>query len=535
MKKHRITHGSRHRPSAARTRHREQRYLDAEVLGRDFVEDEWHTTWDEIWDHHFNLCGSGCCHDHFDTTYKAVLAFLTAPEPLEARVETGVWERISVLEDGGDDCRMDDEEPSLMEPEQLEEGLRLHMRAVHDDKTQVRELLRFSQAELAVLREFRTRTPSGNPARGEISHPVVRMLAWLLVLEPFWLRSPVTWSMPAICDEGAVISLTRHLFVHHPVPECLLRTPLIEPGPQDGLGWFPWKWFSWLILLGGGGSVRRAASQMGWWTSGEFMRQLHLAPAHMTPDEGSLWAEVRRHGGSEALFQAFHDSDAFNLDPTDVPDAALAGRIPDWFRERMAFRRLWQQTLEWMCRHLDELPVEDLSVILTWVSHCHAETGRGRGAAFSFKGRTSASVLRAANMHADEVLAAQEFSLGRLISWQGQGWDACLTDAQEINWTVKELVSNRELAEEGRAMRHCVASYARRCESGLCAVFSVRRGGIRVLTVEVGLPQKEILQIRGSCNRAPHVSELEVVNQWFAEVAAAPGKHLQTGPYSQAR
>ena len=66
-------------------------------------------------------------------------------------------------------------------------------------------------------------------------------------------------------------------------------------------------------------------------------------------------------------------------------------------------------------------------------------------------------------------------------------------------------------------MRHCVVLYAPSCVAGQCAIFSLRRNGIRVLTVEIGLPGRGVLQARGACNREANPSEMTVVNKWLQE------------------
>ena len=84
------------------------------------------------------------------------------------------------------------------------------------------------------------------------------------------------------------------------------------------------------------------------------------------------------------------------------------------------------------------------------------------------------------------------------------------------HWTIKEVLTRRDLFDEGRAMRHCVASYEHSCVSGRSAIWSMgleRNDGRRkpVLTVEVAVGRKLICQVRGKANRLPTEKELEIL------------------------
>jgi hypothetical protein len=61
-----------------------------------------------------------------------------------------------------------------------------------------------------------------------------------------------------------------------------------------------------------------------------------------------------------------------------------------------------------------------------------------------------------------------------------------LTEAEVEGFVFKPLATQGAIVEEGQAMGHCVASYARDVASGECALWGVRRGEERVATLEVG-------------------------------------------------
>lgn len=68
---------------------------------------------------------------------------------------------------------------------------------------------------------------------------------------------------------------------------------------------------------------------------------------------------------------------------------------------------------------------------------------------------------------------------------------------------VVPLRSGRALSEEGMAMHHCVGSYSREVRSGSSRIFSLRREGHRVATIEIGgtaSGSPSVYQVRGPCN-----------------------------------
>jgi len=97
-----------------------------------------------------------------------------------------------------------------------------------------------------------------------------------------------------------------------------------------------------------------------------------------------------------------------------------------------------------------------------------------------------------------------------------------------IKWRITELLSSRELEEEGRVMGHCAATYAVSCHRRIASIWSVTcetaSGVKRLLTVEVRLKVKEIVQVRGKKNRLPESKEEEVIRRWAAREGLTIGE-----------
>lgn len=87
------------------------------------------------------------------------------------------------------------------------------------------------------------------------------------------------------------------------------------------------------------------------------------------------------------------------------------------------------------------------------------------------------------------------------------------------DWTIRELLGSDELNAEGKAMRHCVADYKRRCLQRQTTIWSVvmetpdgRRR--RRVTVEVDPETREIIQAKARLNAPPDPAARAVLVEW---------------------
>src|SRR5262249_13159800 len=105
------------------------------------------------------------------------------------------------------------------------------------------------------------------------------------------------------------------------------------------------------------------------------------------------------------------------------------------------------------------------------------------------------------------------------LTWKARGLDWESGEDEATAWTIRELTSAKALAEESRAMHHCVVSYAHRCAHGHAAIFSLCADGLRRVTVELDLLRHRIVQVRGACNRSATSEEQVVLERWLADTS----------------
>ena len=126
---------------------------------------------------------------------------------------------------------------------------------------------------------------------------------------------------------------------------------------------------------------------------------------------------------------------------------------------------------------------------------------------FSMKGRTVQSMLRRMqDWHRSLGLGSAS------LSWVRSPIEPLLLeepsrDGSEAprRWHMVELINSAQLRNEGAALHHCVASYAKRCHRGISSIWSLRFWQVEkinhVLTVEVDPKRRTVIQARGRANR----------------------------------
>ena len=97
-------------------------------------------------------------------------------------------------------------------------------------------------------------------------------------------------------------------------------------------------------------------------------------------------------------------------------------------------------------------------------------------------------------------------------------------------WRIKELMNSQELISEGRQMSHCVATYAKSCQTGNCSIWSssleTEEGMAKLLTIEVRNSTQAIKQIRGKLNRFAANNEKLIIRRWASREELAVAEYL---------
>ena len=318
------------------------------------------------------------------------------------------------------------------------------------------------------------------------------------------VRGVETWKVPGYNAQRQMQSLLRHLFCLYPMPV-----------------WFDSAWTSkvdcptwrrWYVQVGQGASLR-SMPEVPIAMTKRMMHFAMLAPNEYDVAQAIRWGQVRGMGGTAAVAAAVVAASAIftaeqepfwatviqfmaahpMLDPHQV------GPIIDYIRSRKF------------------VPGEQMVVEGRVVGGVIAEPN------FSMKGRTAESLLRQVERWHRELARVPRGSKSR--TWRPCGIEGMQrvegTEPKVRIISIRELCSSAELMEEGRQLKHCVYSYTESCESGRRAIFSLRvdegRGEERLITLEVAVKLRQIVQARGRYNRAATLVEQRIVRGWAVQ------------------
>jgi hypothetical protein len=158
---------------------------------------------------------------------------------------------------------------------------------------------------------------------------------------------------------------------------------------------------------------------------------------------------------------------------------------------------------------------------------------------FTFSGRTITSVIKLTNewhesLRREETARRNQRDAFRRArdgnrinekllfpsKWDGMGITQFRYETDDCTWTVTELRTSQDLLNEGRKMKNCIASYADRCASGNCSIFTVERIFPvnqmieKAATFEVIPSKRTLVQAKGKCNSAVSLKTMNVIKRW---------------------
>ncbi len=197
---------------------------------------------------------------------------------------------------------------------------------------------------------------------------------------------------------------------------------------------------------------------------------------------------------------------------SEIPPSRLSQCIPADPAEQSA----WLETTYQWHRHAARV-TRDPDWLVAWAAanSCHRFPDAGIRELVDFAGRDRAAfdtrwnlpqaVAACERWHAE--IANKAFSAGlsedRLHEVADYG--PLPLRATVSGHTFTALRSRAEIFAEGRAMHHCVATYAEDVLQGQCWIYSVKRDGAHAATLELSRSRTgfEISQLCAHCNRTP--------------------------------
>lgn len=326
----------------------------------------------------------------------------------------------------------------------------------------------------------------------------VHIQALQFMVSAEWLRPPGEWSPKGKGRDALLWSLASHLFAKFPMPNFLWTAFLESPDNARAL-------VPIVTHVAAGGSLYEAIQ------TDSSLPSLTRKQCHTllrSPSAGSFlasirWVQVQSHGGTPRLARCWSKT-------------RPGSRVED--RAREAF---WDSVIAFLTKNpmLDTAQVAPLTDYLTY--------RRNENGSFSMKGRTAMALLQSmAEWHGE---LNRHRRVGNL-TFEPSGFRSGKFDFSHRDkrgnfitqtWRMDEILTEQELAKEGRAQGHCVWSYKDSIEKRHTSIWSLSHETLRRLTIEVRNESRRIVQAAGKHNRAPSNEEWRVMKKW------ADDNHMQ--------
>jgi hypothetical protein len=310
-----------------------------------------------------------------------------------------------------------------------------------------------------------------------------------------WLRPISDWTPKGKSKATLFCSLVDHLVVEYRVPDFLYSVFAVDPMKNRNARALA-HFFRYVAQGGSPYAYMRSAFLPVVMTRKMCHEFMH------SPKDMDFFQAVRRAqaivlGGNRSLIKAICKS------------SLARGLTRD--------ERFWLSVIKWFCENGD-LDMDQIGPLIDFIS-----ARRRADTRYSMKGRTAGSLVRAMEVWHREL--ARPRAVEKVVfkrsgipegSWKFPGKTPGGQPVTVV-WDIKEILTSEELADEGRRMHHCVYAYVHSIKECFISVWSLRRDGGRLLTVEVRNRGREIVQARGKYNRRATSAELNKLKRWATE------------------
>jgi hypothetical protein len=310
-----------------------------------------------------------------------------------------------------------------------------------------------------------------------------------------WPGTPASWQ-PAVC------SLAYHLVGKYAVPPFLASAWYATDGAYAEAK------REWFVAHARGASFRSLALPIVMTRKMEHI--FLMSHDHLAIEHAMRRAELVALGASDELVQTILETRS----ATDLRHGAF-------------WREMWMFLVANTCA-IDLVQIGPMIDFVQAIRHERVAVETPDGIvlrdppqpSFSVKGRTVRSMLRLMHdWHRCLGLANGDYTLApsqlRPLLMEEPPQDP---SAPPVVWQLVELTNSAQLRTEGTVLHHCVGSYADRCWRGTSRIWSlrVRRGEKlrHVLTIEVDMKRRAVIQVRGWGNRAPSGKPLRLLQDW---------------------
>ena len=297
----------------------------------------------------------------------------------------------------------------------------------------------------------------------------------------YWRNDIFEWIPSSKRSSVQVNELAFYLFCQYKMPEFLYKA-FYEKTITLFINWF--------IHIGTGKKVKELVNMPIAFTQkmGHYFLQ---TPKNFTVSEALRWAQVKGLNG----------------------DDKLAERIAySWIGTKAYQDEDFWETFIRIIVNGGIFNHDTLTGLIDYVRNSKSENRN-----YTLNGRTLQSLMRQSDQWHKNI------SLIR----GDQFWNPCGMHGYKVERKLEvvimeELTGSKLLANEGRAMKHCVGSYVQQCVTGKTAIYSLRKYSMELLietlaTIEVNLSLRRIVQAKAKMNKKISDEARKHLDEWASK------------------
>ena len=319
------------------------------------------------------------------------------------------------------------------------------------------------------------------------------------------IRDPKDWKNTAYNEDRQLISFIKHIYCKYKVPSFMFgmfdksnidyRTPLYRVwnsngySIRDNIGML----FEWFIIAATG---RPFAKELSDFFS---KKEAHIFLNGLP---------------NLSIYSNYWRAKLIAAGATEETATMCIGVFP---YDDVVAKPYMYEAAKFFPRFQEDLDPMTLLDVMSFVDNSARDNAVNRVPQFSFKGRTLKSLIKASvDWHREQKFKVYgdieaNFPKCKIDDWSWVNKDDGCT------WYVRQILNSKTLCCEGRAMKHCVATYSSRCTNGDSTIFSLSNSVEgRKLTIELN-KYLHIVQARGRFNAQPKGKERKVLESWVKD------------------
>lgn len=310
-----------------------------------------------------------------------------------------------------------------------------------------------------------------------------------------WLKSPKGWVPQEGQGADKLLSdLLHHLFAQYEVPKFM----------DDAWRKQNKLHIAWFIHLGTGQNIR-TAPQLQTHLTKKMAHYFLQAPDHYTINEALVYGQVIALGGNDLLLKQLFNTQLVHLCKNQEFWLSLVQFLLN-NQELIQDNKVGQILDFFNAKKLLKATVDDYGQLVGEVSN-----------KLSVKGKTADSLMKAVDKWQRDMTNSYGGSYNKLVTWTPVKVNNFLVNDDGTSYRIMQLTNNYALLREAEKMKHCIASYIEKCQTGRASVWALTATTGRIvsplLTIQLD-DDNAIVQVRGKTNRLPEVTETQIVRRW---------------------